>query len=49
MERAGAICRDAGGGLLFWVVYAKNELALEFYRRLGAEPVTGGVFMTLRV
>jgi hypothetical protein len=27
----------------------KNELALEFYRRIGAEPVTGGQFMTLPV
>jgi ribosomal protein S18 acetylase RimI-like enzyme len=49
MDQAAAICRDAGGGLLFWAVYAKNQLALEFYRRLGAEPVTGGVFMTLAV
>lgn len=49
MERAAAICREADGGLLFWAVYAKNGLALEFYRRLGAEPVTGGLFMTLRV
>jgi ribosomal protein S18 acetylase RimI-like enzyme len=49
MDRAAAICRDAGGGLMFWAVYAKNELALEFYRRLGAEPVTDGQFMTLRL
>ena len=49
MERAAAICRDAGGGLLFWAVYAKNQLALAFYRRLGAEPVADGVFMTLPV
>jgi ribosomal protein S18 acetylase RimI-like enzyme len=49
MDRAAAICRDAGGGLLFWAVYAKNQLALEFYRRLGAQPVTDGRFMTLAV
>jgi ribosomal protein S18 acetylase RimI-like enzyme len=49
MARASAICRDAGGGLLFWAVYAKNDLALKFYRRLGAEEITGGVFMTLSV
>jgi ribosomal protein S18 acetylase RimI-like enzyme len=49
MERAAAICRDAGGGLLFWAVYAKNQLALEFYRRLGAEAITEGQFMTLTV
>lgn len=49
MERAAAICRDAGGGLLFWAVYAKNEMALEFYRRLGAEAITTGQFMTLAV
>lgn len=49
MERAAAICRDAGGSLLFWAVYGKNELALEFYRGLGAEPVTGGQFMMLPV
>ena len=49
MEQAAAICRDAGGGLLFWAVHAKNQLALEFYRRLGAQPVTDGLFMTLPV
>jgi ribosomal protein S18 acetylase RimI-like enzyme len=49
MERAAAICRDAGGGLLFWAVHTKNDLALGFYRRLGAEPLTEDQFMMLRV
>ena len=49
MERAAAICRDSGGNLLFWAVYAQNTTALEFYRRLGAESITGARFMTLSV
>lgn len=49
MEHASAVCRDAGGGFLFWAVYARNERALQFYRRLGAEAVSGGEFMTLAV
>ena len=49
MERAAALCRDGGGGLMFWAVYAKNQLALDFYRGLGAETITEGVFMTLAV
>ena len=47
MEEARALCRGAGGGLMFWAVYAKNQLALDFYRRLGAETITEGLFMTL--
>ena len=49
MQHASAICRDAGGAFLLWAVYEKNELAIEFYRRLGAERITGGQFMTLTV
>ena len=49
MQRAATICRDGGGGFLFWAVYAANQLALDFYRDLGAESVNGGVFMTLAV
>lgn len=49
MERAAALCRGSGGGLMFWAVYAKNQLALDFYRRLGAEAITEGLFMTLAV
>ena len=49
MARAATVCRDAGGGFLFWAVYSRNELALRFYRGLGAEAVSGGEFMTLAV
>lgn len=49
MERAAALCRDAGGGLMFWAVHANNQLALDFYRRLGAETISEGLFMTLPV
>lgn len=49
MEQARALCRDAGGGLMFWSVYRNNQLALDFYRGLGAEAITEGVFMTLPV
>jgi len=49
MQHASAMCREAGGSLLLWTVYGKNALALEFYRRIGAEPITEGQFMTLSV
>ncbi len=49
MNQAASICRDRGGGELFWDVYAKNELALNFYRRLGATDVTDLCFMTWSV
>jgi ribosomal protein S18 acetylase RimI-like enzyme len=49
MKEAASICREDGGGLLFWAVYSKNELALAFYRDLGAKPIVGGQFMTLAV
>jgi ribosomal protein S18 acetylase RimI-like enzyme len=49
MERAAAICRDAGGAQLFWAVYAGNQSALTFYRRLGAEPIRDVLFMRLPV
>ncbi len=49
MNQAASICRERGGGELFWDVYIKNELALDFYRRLGATDVTDLCFMTWSV
>jgi len=49
MARAAEICREHGGGELFWAVYVKNERALRFYQNLGATEVDGLQFMTLRV
>jgi len=37
MERAASILRECGGSNLFWVVWNKNQTAIDFYRRLGAE------------
>ena len=49
MQRAAALCREAGGTSLFWAVHGNNELALGFYRGLGAERITHAHFMTLDV
>ncbi len=46
MDHAAGICRDQGGAELAWAVYAKNELALDFYRKLGAREVTDLRFMS---
>ncbi|MCI0698568.1 GNAT family N-acetyltransferase [candidate division KSB1 bacterium] len=37
MQAAAAICREAGGSELFWVVYSHNRLAFTFYESLGAQ------------
>lgn len=39
MHRAAQLCRDAGGSELFWAVYKPNNLAADFYQRLGAHYV----------
>jgi ribosomal protein S18 acetylase RimI-like enzyme len=49
MDQAAQICRAQGGGELFWEVYVKNQLALDFYHRLGASEITDLKFMTLSV
>ncbi|MCA9995037.1 MAG: GNAT family N-acetyltransferase [Anaerolineales bacterium] len=49
MNHAAAFCREMGGAELFWAVYDKNELALNFYNRLGAEEITDLRFMRLKV
>jgi ribosomal protein S18 acetylase RimI-like enzyme len=49
MHYAATLCRDAGGGELFWGVFERNELAIAFYRRLGATEVGGSRFMHLPV
>jgi ribosomal protein S18 acetylase RimI-like enzyme len=37
MQAAAKICREAGGGELFWTVYSHNRLAFTFYENLGAQ------------
>ena len=49
MERAAAICREAGGSEMVWVVHARNRLAIDFYRRLGAVDLAGLGMMRLPV
>ncbi len=49
MQQAAQLCREQGGGELFWAVYVKNQLALDFYHRLGASEITELKFMTLSV
>lgn len=49
MDQAAQICRAQGGRELFWAVYVKNQLALDFYHRLGAVEITDLKFMALSV
>lgn len=49
MERAGEICRAAGGTQLFWAVYAPNKAAIRFYEGLGARFTQNMLFMRLDV
>lgn len=49
MNHAAKVCREAGGSELFWEVYDKNELALNFYSRLGAEEIRDLRLMRLKV
>jgi ribosomal protein S18 acetylase RimI-like enzyme len=45
MQAAANICREAGGGGLFWSVYSHNRLAFTFYESLGAHDVKNLHFM----
>jgi ribosomal protein S18 acetylase RimI-like enzyme len=36
MESAARACTEAGGTTLVWTVYKRNQIAFEFYERLGA-------------
>ncbi|MCP4406057.1 MAG: GNAT family N-acetyltransferase [bacterium] len=49
MEHAGTWCREVEGQELFWAVYNKNELAINFYNHLGAEEITDLRFMRLKM
>ena len=49
MNSASSLCREAGGRDLVWAVHEKNEAALTFYRRLGAEEISELRFMRLPV
>ncbi|MCB9431372.1 MAG: GNAT family N-acetyltransferase [Ardenticatenaceae bacterium] len=49
MNHAAAFCQEAGGAELFWAVYDKNEAALNFYNRLGAEEINDLHFMRLKI
>jgi GNAT superfamily N-acetyltransferase len=49
MLEAVQICKDAGGNGLFWAVFDKNQIALGFYKSLGAWLTQDLVFMRLEV
>jgi ribosomal protein S18 acetylase RimI-like enzyme len=45
MRAAAAKCQEAGGRELVWAVFAPNQLAFEFYERLGARYIQELKFM----
>ena len=45
MRAAAEICGNAGGGALIWSVFVHNNLAFQFYERLGAERIQDLEFM----
>jgi len=47
MREAAARCRAKGGRALLWAVFKPNRLAIDFYRRLGAEVLDNLEFMHL--
>jgi len=47
MTAAAGIAREAGSQEIIWSVYHANELATEFYQRLGARRITEVFFMKL--
>jgi ribosomal protein S18 acetylase RimI-like enzyme len=47
MAEAAARCRAKGGRELLWAVFVPNRLAIDFYRRLGAEFLKNLEFMHL--
>ena len=49
MDHTVRFCREMGGQELFWAVYNKNELAINFYTQLGAEEIQDLRFMRLKV
>ncbi len=49
MRTAADLCRERGGRGLIWSVYGPNQVAAEFYERLGAEYVSDLRYMIWRV
>ena len=49
MTAAARIVREEGASELIWSVYHANDLAAEFYERLGAQRITEVFFMKLPV
>ncbi len=47
MVAAAGIARQAGSQEIIWSVYHTNDLATEFYERLGAQRITEVFFMKL--
>jgi GNAT superfamily N-acetyltransferase len=45
MLEARRIAMDLGASRLFWTVWRKNEGAIRFYKKLGAEPEGASVLM----
>ena len=48
VEWVAAIARETGAKELIWSVYLANRVAADFYRKLGAHPITDVFFMKLR-
>jgi len=48
VKAAAGIAREAGAGEMIWSVYRDNDLAADFYEKLGAERITEVFFMKLR-
>jgi GNAT superfamily N-acetyltransferase len=49
MKHASLICKEMECSEMQWAVFLKNNKALKFYKRLGAETVNDLVLMSLKV
>jgi ribosomal protein S18 acetylase RimI-like enzyme len=48
VARAAAIARETGAKEMVWSVYPANRLAADFYKKLGAQPISEVFFMKLQ-
>ena len=48
VAKAAGIARKAGAVEMVWSVYHANQIAANFYKKLGAQPVSDVFFMKLR-
>ena len=49
VTRVAGIAREAGAREMIWSVYHATQIATDFYKQLGAQPITDVIFMKLRV